>query len=170
MRTAARRSSQAGISVVETMIVLAIGGLIMMIVFQAVPALQRTNRNSQRKQDVATILRRVNNYELNNSGNFPDSTTNDAAKSFLSGAILTYYDDASNVVLVNNGPQTTGDASGIATTSATNAHKVYVYNYYRCDDNTVGSANRIGAGYSDVVALYMIESGDSGRTALCQQL
>ena len=41
-----------GFTIIEVMIVLAIAGLIMLIVFLAVPALQRNQRNTARKQDV----------------------------------------------------------------------------------------------------------------------
>ncbi|MCX6725144.1 MAG: prepilin-type N-terminal cleavage/methylation domain-containing protein [Candidatus Saccharibacteria bacterium] len=40
-----------GFTIIEVMIVLAIGGLIMLIVFLAVPSLQRSQRNTNRNND-----------------------------------------------------------------------------------------------------------------------
>ena len=63
--------AQAGFTIIEVMIVLAIAGLIMAIVFLAIPALQRTNRNTQRKNDAARVGSLVNDYVANNNGALP---------------------------------------------------------------------------------------------------
>src|SRR5258708_36141034 len=48
--------SQKGFTIIEVMIVLVIAGLILLIVFLAVPALQRNARNTHRKSDIAGLL------------------------------------------------------------------------------------------------------------------
>ena len=63
--------SDKGFTIIEVMIVLAIAGLIILIVFLAVPALQRNSRNTQRKNDVAAILAAVSEYATNNDGVLP---------------------------------------------------------------------------------------------------
>src|ERR1700749_2754140 len=67
-----------GFTIIEVLIVLAIAGLILMIVFLAVPALQRNSRNTQRKNDVQSILGAISEYESNNNGALPAAspTTN----------------------------------------------------------------------------------------------
>jgi type II secretory pathway pseudopilin PulG len=55
------------------MIVLAIAGLIMAIVFLAIPALQRNNRNTQRKNDITRLAGQINDYISNNNGKLPTS-------------------------------------------------------------------------------------------------
>jgi prepilin-type N-terminal cleavage/methylation domain-containing protein len=45
-----------GFTIIEVMIVLAIAGLIMLVVFLAVPALQRNSRNTQRNNDELTSV------------------------------------------------------------------------------------------------------------------
>ena len=45
-----KTSEQKGFTIIEVMIVLAIAGLIILIVFLAVPALQRNGRNTQQKR------------------------------------------------------------------------------------------------------------------------
>ncbi len=65
------KKSDQGFTIIEVMIVLAIAGLILLIVFLAVPALQRASRNTSRKDDAANISAAVATYESNNSGNLP---------------------------------------------------------------------------------------------------
>lgn len=60
-----------GFTIVEVMIVLAIAGLIILIVFLAVPALQRSSRNTQARNAAAAVLAVVNEYTANNGGTFP---------------------------------------------------------------------------------------------------
>ncbi len=60
-----------GFTIVEVMIVLAIAGLILLIVFLAVPALQRNSRNTQLKNDVASVLGGINEFAANNNGALP---------------------------------------------------------------------------------------------------
>jgi prepilin-type N-terminal cleavage/methylation domain-containing protein len=57
-----------GFTIIEVLIVLAIAGLIMLIVFLAVPALQRNSRNTQRTNDVARMSAAVNECLNNNNG------------------------------------------------------------------------------------------------------
>src|SRR5277367_3106643 len=71
--------NEKGFTIIEVMIVLAIAGLILLIVFLAVPALQRNARNTQRKNDVAAILAAVSEFTNNNNGAFPQGTWTDPA-------------------------------------------------------------------------------------------
>lgn len=66
-----RGFAAAGFTIIEVMIVLAIAGLIMAIVFLAIPGLQKTNRNTQRKNDVARISSLINDFVANNNGKLP---------------------------------------------------------------------------------------------------
>lgn len=57
-----------GFTIIEVLIVLAIAGLIILIVFLAVPALQRNARNNQRQSDAARVASAVNDWVTNNNG------------------------------------------------------------------------------------------------------
>jgi prepilin-type N-terminal cleavage/methylation domain-containing protein len=61
----------AGFTIIEVMIVLAVAGIIMAIVFLAIPALQRSNRNTQRKSDASRVAGLVSEYATNNNGTLP---------------------------------------------------------------------------------------------------
>lgn len=63
-----KKSNQKGFSIIEVLIVLAIAGLIMLIVFLAVPALQRNARNSGRSSDAQKFAAAVNQCLSNNNG------------------------------------------------------------------------------------------------------
>ena len=57
-----------GFTFFEVVLVLAIAGLIFLMVFLALPALQRAQRDTQRKQDVAMVVTALHNWKANNKG------------------------------------------------------------------------------------------------------
>jgi prepilin-type N-terminal cleavage/methylation domain-containing protein len=67
-----------GFTIIEILIVLAIAGLIMLIVFLAVPALQRNNRNTQYRTEAGRVLAAAQEFVNNNNATLPvaaDSAT-----------------------------------------------------------------------------------------------
>ncbi len=64
-----------GFTIIEVVLVLAIAGLIFLMVFTALPALQRSQRDTARKSDVSTVASTVTSYTGNNRGAFPGSGT-----------------------------------------------------------------------------------------------
>lgn len=61
-----------GFTIIEVVLVLAIAGLIFLMVFLALPALQRGQRDTQRKSDLARLQTAVDNYQTNNRKKLPD--------------------------------------------------------------------------------------------------
>lgn len=173
-RPAAKRST-GGFTIIETLIVLAIAGFILLIVFETIPALERSSRNNQRKQDVQTVLAAVSHYELSNSGDLPGSPS----PNFLQYVQLTYYDQNTVEYMPHDAPTTAGinvyikDGWTLAPAGVTgnkNINMVKVYNYQKCNSSNNGGSSRSGAGYSDVVALYALEQTTPPGTPQCQQL
>lgn len=78
------KNNSKGFTIIEVMIVLAIAGLIMLIVFLAVPALQRNSRNTQAKNEASNLLAAVGEYVSNNNGSMP--TTAAHATSIVSAS------------------------------------------------------------------------------------
>lgn len=72
-----------GFTIIEVVLVLAIAGLIFLMVFIALPALQRGQRDSQRRQDVSKFMSQVTSYSTNNRGNVPALNTAALRTSFL---------------------------------------------------------------------------------------
>ena len=60
-----------GFTIVEVILVLAIAGLIFMMVFMAVPALRRSQRDAQRREDMLLLVENVKDYQRNNRGALP---------------------------------------------------------------------------------------------------
>lgn len=69
--------TKKGFTIIEVVLVLAIAGLIFMMVFLALPALQRAQRDTQRRDDMARFAAQISQYQTNNRGRVPD---NDATK------------------------------------------------------------------------------------------
>lgn len=63
--------NKKGFTIIEVVLVLAIAGLIFLMVFIALPALQRTQRNTQREDDMARVISAINDYQTNNNGKTP---------------------------------------------------------------------------------------------------
>jgi type II secretory pathway pseudopilin PulG len=152
---------QTGFTIVETMIVLGIAGLILLIVFEAIPTLERNSRNNQRKQDIQTITGVISQYELDNSANLPAQPT---LRAKLTNKLTFYYLNNVSICTHNIGQ------SACSLSAVNNGDVVSIYNHALCSSTTQGTATSIGAGYNDVVALYGIETGSNGVGSECQQL
>ena len=61
-----------GFTIIEVVLVLAIAALIILMVFIAWPALQRTQRDQARKSDVALIGSTISTFKSNNKGKLPN--------------------------------------------------------------------------------------------------
>lgn len=61
-------NSKRGFTIIEVVLVLAIAGLIFLMVFIALPALQRSQRNTQRRDDYSMLVAAINSYISNNNG------------------------------------------------------------------------------------------------------
>ena len=60
-------NSKKGFTIIEVVLVLAIAGLIFLMVFVALPALQRSQRDTQRRNDMSRVDTSLVQYQTNNS-------------------------------------------------------------------------------------------------------
>ena len=65
---------EKGFTIIEVVLVLAIAGLIFLMVFVALPSLQKGQRDAQRKQDLARISTQITNYVSNTRGAVPNDS------------------------------------------------------------------------------------------------
>ena len=79
--------SKKGFTIIEVVLVLAIAGLIFLMVFIALPQLQKSQRDTQRRDDAARIATALTQYQTNNGGKFP----------IQSGSSLCYPEDAETI-------------------------------------------------------------------------
>lgn len=143
MTPRALNKDKKGFTIIEVMIVLAIAGLIILIVFLAVPALQRNSRNTQRRNDAARVSGLVAEYVSNNNGSTPTSS------GALGNLDLSYYDA---VAYATSAP------------AAATGGSVDTLTYVRgvsCQDN--GPATSGGSNRSYSVFFYVETSGQSQR-------
>ncbi len=68
-------NNKKGFTIIEVVLVLAIAGLIFMMVFLALPALQRSQRDTERSNVIARMVTALNNYQANNRGAIPTEGT-----------------------------------------------------------------------------------------------
>lgn len=126
--------NEKGFTIIEVLIVLAIAGLILLIIFLAVPALQRNSRNTQRRNDVAAILGGVSTYANNNNGRLPN---------FCAGTDTVTFSDS---ILANE---------------VTNQANVGYYNRAACDTAAPGAAGEIQlAAAQTLTAAGTLNTGD----------
>ena len=59
------RSFRCGFTIIEVVLVLAVAGLVFLMVFVAFPALQRNQRDAQRRQDMANVSAEIKNLKAN---------------------------------------------------------------------------------------------------------
>jgi len=64
---------QKGFTIIEVVLVLAIAALIFLMVFIALPALQRNQRDTQRRTDAGAFVSQIQSYATNSKGKIPDT-------------------------------------------------------------------------------------------------
>ena len=144
MNTLQKRQDE-GFTIIEVVLVLAIAALILLMVFLALPALQRNQRDTTRKNDISRLQSAINNYKSRNRGGLPQTA---------SGSSSTYtYAAFFNDDLRRSGDQfadpTGGDYVPVVKTDDTaenwdeaKANEIYIYRGMSCDgENVKGSLN-----------------------------
>lgn len=147
-----RNRKEKGFTIIEVLIVLAIAGLILLVVFLAVPALQRNARNTQRKEDVASIMGGISEFVNNNNGNLPGQLINTNANTLTLGAAGT------NQVPVSLGYYAPADVSlaayAVGATNATTTDTVRLLSGAKCDPDDADIGQPIAGSSRGMVALY----------------
>ena len=67
--------ARAGFTIIEIVLGLAVAGLIILMVFVALPALQRSQRDTARKNDISRLVSAITDYKTNNRGRAPFATS-----------------------------------------------------------------------------------------------
>lgn len=144
-----QKSKQNGFTIIEVVLVLAIAALIFLMVFIALPALQRSQRDTQRKNDIGRVQTAVQTYQSSNRNAIP--TPDDGT--FIPGYLLVGGDEFS-------------DPDGTAytfTANTTNGHvptdfvpgKMYYTKSAKCNGEKVVT----GQGSSKIAIQYKLEGG-----------
>jgi prepilin-type N-terminal cleavage/methylation domain-containing protein len=145
-----------GFTIIEVLIVLAIAGLILLVVFLAVPALQRNSRNTQRKADVSAVLGAVQEFSNSNAGTLPGSATLSGNIVYLcaTGTCTSADSSAAKIGYYNSATTPVSVASTVPATAPTTDQIVLVKGSI-CNGNT---PTLTGASARAVTAWYKIEA------------
>ncbi|MEM6998009.1 MAG: prepilin-type N-terminal cleavage/methylation domain-containing protein [Patescibacteria group bacterium] len=186
MSPRALKDNQKGFTIIEVMIVLTIAGLIMLIVFLAVPALQRNSRNTQRRSDAARFSSIVSEYVVNNNGRVPasiiSSGTPAATELSIQNEDFSYFEETS-FSHAGAAPSPTGgcteaqDDAGDpipnscevqavidATASTfTPIDTIAIVTGYTCDNNTL-----LTSGARSYAIIFSVENSGGGDTGVAQ--
>ena len=66
------KQEKDGFTIIEVALVLAIAGLIFLMVFIALPQMRRSQRDSERKDEIMTFVETLKKYQTNNRGALPE--------------------------------------------------------------------------------------------------
>jgi len=137
-----------GFTIVEVLIVLAIAGVIMLVVFLTVPALERDSRNTQRRADVLHLAGLFREWSGNHLGQSPTtygaSTSPQCAISTTNEqfAIMTNPAGCSAITTPYSAPTPTMDT-------------FFVYSWTACSNNVVSG----GTSFGNLTIVYYVEPG-----------
>lgn len=154
------QKNQQGFTIIEVVLVLAIAGLIFLMIFIALPALQRGQRDTARRNDVSTVASAINTYKSNNQNRLTGLTG--GASGTLAGYVdsLNQYDKANITVQTYAGGTT-------YTPAMDRTDDIHVFLSAKCDGNTLTG---VGANSRTAAALTSLENNGSTPVAYCQDV
>ncbi|MBR2994170.1 type II secretion system protein [Candidatus Saccharibacteria bacterium] len=122
---------RSGFTIIEVSLVLAIAGLIFLMVFIALPQLQRSQRDSRRRDDILMFLETVKKYQTNNRGALPTDWQNDFATNYLGGSFID--PDGAAYALIPQKCTTTDGENCDYTEPEYVDHNLYVFTQATCN-------------------------------------
>ena len=131
-----------GFTIIEVSLVLAVAGLIMTMVFIALPQLQRQQRDSRRKDDILSFLETVKKYQTNNRGALPTdwSETGDFQKNYRGDSFVD-PDGEKYTLSAKECGHGKGEKCDYTNPSALN-HNLYIFTKATCNGSEAwGSSN-----------------------------
>lgn len=141
--------NEKGFTIIEVVLVLAIAGLIFLMVFIALPALQRSQRDTARKNDVSTVAAAVTSYSSNNKGVFPSGNV-------LDNYVTNKSDNTTTITIRTAGAATFTPSDGT----------VYVTQKTTCGTNTSPESQVLATGTNrQFTTVTRLEAG--GGSSFC---
>lgn len=142
------QKTMKGFTIIEVVLVLAIAGLIFLMVFIALPALQRNQRDQARKNDVSTVASAVTSFSSNNRGTFPTQAN-----------LESYLDNLSENSPTVEVP-TSVPAAGSTVTLPDDYGTIRVYEGRSCGDSTNENQTLAAGTARQFAVVARLESGD----------
>lgn len=148
MNVPTKKDNQKGFTIIEVVLVLAIAGLIFLMVFIALPALQRNQRDTQRRNDLSRVQSAIQNYQTNNRQSLPTFDGN-----FISQYLTTGGDKFTDP---NGNDYSFKEGATVGSTFDTTQSVIFVTKGAICGDN---NSVTTGQGQSKVALQYKLEGG-----------
>lgn len=144
------KNNAKGFTIIEVVLVLAIAGLIFLMVFIALPALQRSQRDTQRRDDVSRIATQINNFQTANRGAIPTTASGAGGINGTGGFVQRYLGGTGSVAGDEyNDPRTgTGYTITSATTDPTEGQIRYRTGTICGTDGVAATAGASGRNYT----------------------
>lgn len=121
-----KANKEKGFTIIEVVLVLAIAGLIFLVVFLALPALQRSQRDTARRQDVGKVVSAVQSYMSDNKSVLPITDTG------FSGYAGSLAQASSNMIWVTDGSTTVSATASDA--AKLKSDQITIVTGRNCDD------------------------------------
>lgn len=159
------KKNEKGFTIIEVALVLAIAAMIFLVVFLAVPALQRNQRDDARKRDISNVVTYVTTYYANTSnGALADGYVAYSNGTKQSGGLGDYMDNLSkntNYVTVKSTLPASGTFSGAGATSSADLAQdhIVIYTGAKCN----GSTGVTPASSRNNAVVGQIEAGGSNK-------
>lgn len=153
-----------GFTIIEVVLVLAIAGLIFLMVFIALPALQSGQRDTARKQDIGNLGTAINNYSSANRGALPTTAAQlgtISATADNTGYLTSISKNVTGITLAASGLTGSGTSNQTVTDGVIN-----IITAARCSTVGAGSVTIRAGTVRQYVMITRLESGSG--TGFCQ--
>lgn len=154
----------AGFTIIEVALVLAVAGLIFLVVFLALPALQKSQRDKERKTDVGMIVTALQNYYADGGGAIAGAPDSGGWTPSSSSPIAQYFNLEIMKNLFPDGVVLHSPAA-VATYWNSTTHRPYAWGRYidvyfgaQCDDN--GKDLKLTGSWKNAAVAAQLESGN----------
>jgi prepilin-type N-terminal cleavage/methylation domain-containing protein len=151
MNVQKQTKDQKGFTIIEVVLVLAIAGLIFLMVFIALPALQRNQRDTQRRTDLSRVQTAIQNFQTNNRNKLPATDILEDAGD--DGFIKGYLTAGGDTFADPNGTDYTFTEDDVATEFSEG--KIYFTKKAVCE----GESLKTGQGIGKIAFQYKLEGG-----------
>ena len=137
-----KRANKQGFTIIEVVLVLAIAGLIFLMVFVALPALQRSQRDTQRRQDYADLLSSITSYMTNNNGSLPGDSATLPADKYINSTGNGPSGNAYTITVITCGNSNNCGISDFKDATSDAEGSVYIVKSATCND---GAPVKVGS-------------------------
>lgn len=172
-------NTKRGFTIIEVVLVLAIAGLIFLMVFIALPNMQRSQRDTQRRNDYSALSSNMTAFMTNNNGKLPSTGKLDPSKYINgTGKDPDGYVYALEVVVCTSGSsgcnagnisKVTTAATAYGSVSTTKDKSHYVYVMVNADCSGSGSNGAEAPAYNNSSRAFAIYGYlESGNGTYCQ--